>query len=339
MQDSRGSDRSAVLVTGASGHLGANLVRALLARGRHVRALVHRQTRAIDGLPVETVEGDLRDRGSLAAACAGVATVYHLAAVVSAGWEKPSRIDQVNVCGTANLIEACLAGGVSRFLHFSSIQTLAPHGGFLDDESGLIEASDRSRGSYDQSKAEAERLVLAAVARGLDATILNPTAVLGPHDFQPSPMGQVLRALGQGKLPALVSGGRCDFVDARDVVDAALAAEGEGRRGERYILSGTRLSPVDLAERWAVATGKLAPKLAFPMPVAQLAAPVACAFARLRRRRPLLTPESLRILRTQAPVRSRKAEAELGYRPRPIEETLRDTCRWMMEQGWLKAAT
>ena len=337
MADGGDHQRRAALVTGAAGHLGANLVRALLAQGRSVRVLVHRQTRAIEGLPVESAKGDLLDRDSLLAACAGTTTVFHLAAAVSAGWQTASRMDEVNVCGTANLVEACLASGVGRLLHFSSIQALAapPYDAVLDEACGLVKPDDGGRGAYDLTKAAGERVVLAAVERGLDAIVLNPTGVLGPLDFQPSAMGEVLRALGQGKLPALVAGGHCDFVDARDVAWAAVAAEHEGRRGERYILSGTRLSLVDLAQRWAFATGTAAPRIAFPMGIVRLATPFAGAYARLRGRRPLLTSESLRILRTQPPVRRTKAEVELGFRPRPIEETLRDTCQWMREQRWL----
>jgi dihydroflavonol-4-reductase len=245
----------------------------------------------------------------------------------------------VNVRGTSNLIDACQSSGVRRLLHFSSLQALAaPSGdGPLDESCGLVEPDEGGRGAYDLSKAAGERLILAAAERGLSATILNPIAVLGPFDFQPSPMGEILRALGRGKLLALVAGAHCDFVDVRDVASAALVAEHKGRQGERYLLSGTRLSLVALAQQWADVTGKSAPRVVFPMGMVRLAAPVAALWARLRRRRPLLTGESLRILRTQPAVSCRKAEHELGYRPRPIAETLRDTCQWMSEQGWLRS--
>jgi len=205
----------------------------------------------------------------------------------------------------------------------------------LHEGCALVSSADGGRGAYDVSKAAAERIVLSASTRGLDATILNPTAVLGPFDFQPSPMGQVLRSLARGRAPALVSGAFCDFVDARDVAAAALAAERRGRTSARYLLSGTRLSLVELAKTWAAATGRPAPRITVPMGVARLAAPFAALYARLRRRRALLSGESLRILRTQPPVCHDKASAELGYAPRPIRETLRDTCEWMKEQGWL----
>jgi dihydroflavonol-4-reductase len=325
------------LVTGASGHLGANLVRALLDRGRQVRALIHETMAAIDGLSVEVVHADLLDREAVLRACRGVGTVFHLAGKVSAGWETDAALNAINVVGTSNIVEGCLASGVRRLVHFSSIQALAPKPGtdVLDETSNLVLPTDRARGSYDRAKAAAERLVLDAVVRGLDAVVVHPTAVIGPCDFQRSPMGEVLAALGRGNLPALVAGGHCDFVDVRDVAEGALAAEARGGRGERYILSGTRLSLSELARQWAAVTGRAAPRLAVPMTLARLAAPFAPAWARWRGRRPLFTPESLRMLRTQPPTSHRKADIELGYQPRPLDETLRDTYAWMKNQGWL----
>jgi len=323
-----------VLVTGASGHIGANLVRALLGQGRRVRVLVHRNTAAVDGLPVEVVRADLLDAVCVLGACSGAGSVFHLAGKVSAGWESPEEVHAINVIGTRNVVDGCLAAGVKRLLHFSSIQALSGKD-YVDEACDLVAPDDRSRGAYDRAKAEAERLVRSAAERGLCAIVLNPTAVLGPFDFQRSPMGEVLLALGRGKLPALVAGGSCDFVDVRDVATAALAAERNGRGGERYILSGTRVSLVELARTWASVTGRPAPRWAVPMGLARLAAPIAPAWARWRGQRPLFTSESLRVLRTQPPASQRKAKADLGFRPRSLDETLRDTCAWMKTQGWL----
>ena len=133
----------------------------------------------------------------------------------------------------------------------------------------------------------------------------------------------------------MVAGAACDFVDVRDVAEAALLAEKQGQSGARYILSGTRLSLVDLARRWSDITGRRAPRFAAPMALARLSAPFAPWLARLAGRRPLFTSESLRVLRTQPPASYRKTSEAWGYRPRPIEATLRDTWAWMKNEAWL----
>jgi len=326
-----------VAVTGASGHIGANLVRALVALGRKVRALVHRRSEGIAGLGVEVVAADVLEPASLTRAFAGVGTVFHLAAKISAGWERARVVWEVGVTGTANVVEACLAAQVPRLVHMSSIQALRPaaDGAEIDESIGLVEAGDRARGVYDQAKAEAERIVLAAAGRGLCAVVLNPTAVIGPCDFAPSAIGEFLLALARGRVPALIAGASSDFVDVRDVAGAAIAAERKGRSGERYILTGTRMRLVDFALAWAKAAGRSAPRLAVPMWLARAVAPVAPMWARLRGRRPLFTSESLRFLRCQPLARRIKAERELGFAPRSIEETLRDIRAWMKVQGWL----
>ncbi len=325
-------------VTGASGHVGANLVRALLAEGRRVRVLVHQNRQGLEGLPVEVVSGDILDRESLARAFTGAEVVYHLAAKISAGWEPAAKIREVNVEGPRCVTKACLDARVRRLVHFSSIHAFAPRPDdvAVDEACPLAEPHDHAAcGVYGIAKAEGERAVASAVAAGLDAVILNPTAILGPFDFQPSALGEVLLALARGKLPALVADAAYDFVDVRDVVQAALAAESRGRRGERYLLPGTRASLVALARAWAVACGRPAPRFTAPMWLARLGAPFAPPLARLRRRRPLFTPESLRVLRDPHPVAGRKAELELGHRPRPLAETLRDTAAWMKAQSWI----
>jgi dihydroflavonol-4-reductase len=331
------NDVPPLVVTGASGHLGANLVRLLLAKNRRVRALVRGKARALEGLAVECVTGDVLDSTSLARSFAGAETVFHLAGKVSTGCEPPTEVRAVNVTGTKNVVEACVAAGVGRLVHMSSIQALATAVGKaeIDETSPLILGTDRSRGVYDHTKAEAEHMVLAAVDEGLSAVVLNPTAVIGPSDFQRSPMGQVLLALALGRLPALVAGAACDFVDARDVAEAALLAEKGGQSGTRYILSGTRLSLVDLARRWSHITGRRAPRFAAPMALARISAPLSPWLARLAGHRPLFTSESLRVLRTQPPASHRKTCEALGYRPRPLEETLRDTWAWMKNEGWI----
>jgi dihydroflavonol-4-reductase len=322
-----------VVVTGASGHLGANLVRQLVAAGRRVRALVHRNRRPLDGLPVECVPGDVRDEGSLGRAFAGADVVYHLAAVVSIAGSQGGLVEAVNVGGARNVVRACRGAGVRRLVHFSSIHAFSqlPREEPLDERRGPADAAPAP--AYDRSKAGGEREVQAGVDEGLDAVVVNPTAVLGPFDFAPSRMGRVLLDLERGALPALVGGG-FDWVDARDVCAAALAAEERGRRGERYLLSGTYTTVAGLAALVADVTGRRAPAVVVPQWLVRPFAPLAELWSGLVGGEPLVTRDSLTALRTGHPqVRHDKAGAELGFAPRPLRATIEDTLRWFRDGG------
>ncbi|HDP81217.1 MAG TPA: NAD-dependent epimerase/dehydratase family protein, partial [Spirochaetes bacterium] len=312
-----------VTVTGAAGHVGANLVRELLARGEDVRVLVHRDVRALEGLAVERVQTDIRDPESLAEAFKGAKKVFHLAAQISITGSMGGLVDEVNVRGTQNVVEACLRRGVGRLVHFSSIHAVCPGDGRpeMDEKSPYVDA--KKGVAYDCSKAMGERVVREGMERGLDAVIVGPTAVIGPYDFKLSPMGEVLYNLFRGKMPALVNGG-FDWVDARDVAAGAILAAEKGGRGERYLLSGHYYSLRELALLAEGVSGVKAPSIAVPIWLAGLGAPFSLALSKLTGKRPLYTPESLRALRESRPVSSRKARDELGYSPRPLGETVRD---------------
>ena len=163
-------------------------MRELIRRRRPCRALVHHNMRPIEGLPVERVSGDVMDPVSLERAFQGAEVVYHLAARISLIGGQDGLVHDTNVVGTRNVVAACLAAGVRRLVHFSSIHAFQqrPFDEPLDE---TREKSGDEAPAYDRSKALAEREVLAGVERGLDAVIVNPTGVLGPFDFEPSAMG------------------------------------------------------------------------------------------------------------------------------------------------------
>jgi Nucleoside-diphosphate-sugar epimerases len=330
------NSKGLVAVTGAAGHIGANLVRSLLAQGRQVRALVREHTAGIEGLPVEVVRCDVTDVEACRRALAGAVIVYHLAARISVGWDPPGPVEAVNLGGTRNVVEACLACGVQRLVHFSSIHAFSaePVDGTIDESRPLV-ANQPHALVYDRTKAEGERQVVAAVARGLDAVIVNPSSAIGPFDFAPSAMGEVLIDLFHGRFPALVGGAGFNWVDVRDVIASALLAECRGRKGEHYLLTGHWLSLVDLAQLWGKVSGAKVPRLVAPMGLARAAAPLAATWARLWGRRPLFTSDSLRVLRNHRHISHACANAELGHNPRPLEETLRDTYQWFRQAGKL----
>lgn len=323
-----------IVVTGASGHAGANLVRALLAQGRPVRALVHLDRRSVEGLDVEVIQGNICDLESLVKAFKNAEVVYHLAAYISISKDEWPFLEAINVIGTRNVVEACLRCGVRRLVHFSTIHTIAQEsaGILVSESSALVES--RRYPPYDRSKAAAEKEVRQGIEKELDAIIISPTAIIGPHDYRPSHFGEALLRMANGKLPALVAGG-FDWVDVRDVVQGAMRAEERAPTGAKYILSGHRLSVRDVAALVETITGVPVPGFVCPMWLARVGAPFINAFDRLAGRRPLYTSVSLQTLRDNREISHQKATEELGYHPRPFEETLTDTLRWFEESGQL----
>jgi dihydroflavonol-4-reductase len=323
-----------IVVTGAAGHVGANLVRALVAQGRPVRAIVHLDRQALEGLDIEVASADILDPASLLEAFKGAEVVYHLAARIAIANEPWSLLEAINIVGTRNVVEACLSCGVRRLVHFSSIHTLADsaNGGPVDESSPLVES--RRYPPYDRSKAAAEGEIGRGIARGLDAVIISPTAIIGPYDYKPSHFGEALLRLANGQLPALVGGG-FNWVDARDVVQGAMRAEEKAPSGAKYILSGHWISLRDLAGMTEKLTGVSAPRSICPIWLARVGAPFISTFDRLARRRPLYTSTSLKALESHRQISCRRATRELDYHPRPFSQTLIDTLRWFEAAGKL----
>lgn len=320
------------LVTGAAGHVGANLVRALLAHGHNVRALIHQNTQAMAGLNIETVQGDVRDFSSLASAFQGIDTVYHLAASLALTPENWRDMQPVNVIGTRNIVNACLQNHVKRLVHFSSVHAVDPavNGNTVDETCSLMKTSDWP--PYGFSKAAGEKEIVTGIGQGLNAIIIRPTSILGPYDFQPSFFGEVLLLLASGKLPGMVNGG-FDWVDVRDVVEGAIKAEQLAPSGADYLLSGRWASLREIAGITEKITGKAAPRFNCPLWLAAAGAPFITVYDRIRRRRPLYTSFSIRTLRTSPYVSHEKASRELGYQPRPLEQSIADTLEWFRQSG------
>lgn len=323
------------VVTGATGHIGANLVRALLAAGRRVRCVVRRDLAALEGLPVECVPADVLDAASLRAAFQGASTVFHLAAVISIDGDRHGLVTATNVGGARNAAEAALACGVRRLVHCSSIHAFVQGGpSSTVDESGPRALGTRYA-AYDRSKALGERAVREVAARGLDAVVVHPTAVIGPRDFKPSRMGRLLIDLHRRRLPSLIAGG-FDWVDVRDVVSGLLAAEERGRAGESYLLSGQYATVPEFAAQAARVTGVPAPRWCTPFWLARAASPFSTLYGRARGREPLFTTESVEVLAMGTRVDCGKARRELGYAARPLAETLYDTYAWFAEAGRIR---
>lgn len=322
-----------IVVTGASGLVGSNLVRALVEQNHRVRAIVHRDRRGIAGLDVEQIEADVRDLDSLLQAFKHAKIVFHLAGLISLKSGDWHESEQINVLGTQNVLEACFRNKVQRLVYFSSIHSLQqePMDVPVDESRPLVNSPDNP--PYDRSKAAAEMQVRSAIVRGLDAVILNPTAIMGPYDYKPSFVGAALIRMAAGKLPALVNGG-FDWVDARDVCACAVKAAFKARQGERFLLSGHWASLKEVAAIVDSWTGRSGKKIVVPYWLAYQTAPLMNLLAQVSRSEPLYTRVSLRAVQSNHHISHALVSDRLGYSPRLLAETVADTLNWFQESQY-----
>ncbi len=323
-----------VAVTGASGHIGNCLVRELIKKQAVVKALVHDFENDLGKMDIELVRGNVLDSGSLKNLCKDVDVVYHLAAQISLNNRHRNEVFEVNVAGTKNMIEAALSAGVKKFIHFSSIDAFE----FISSDEVFNEKfplTQSKESVYAFTKAEGERLVMQATGEGLNAVVLCPTAVVGPFDYRGSFLGQALIKIYRNKIPMLIPGGY-NWVDVRDVAGTAIRAAETGRNGEKYILSGNFSDLKNLSLLISKISGKSTPGIIAPLFLAELASPFYEIFNSLSGQKPMFTRQSLQLLK-RAPknISSEKAKKELGYSPRPLEQTLRDTFDWYKQNNYL----
>lgn len=324
-----------VTVTGGSGRLGCSLVRTLLEKGNTVRVLEHGSgiPESLKGLDVEYIYGSVLDKAVVEQAVAGAEVVYHLAAKIDLDRDLDGSVVAVNVEGTRNVAEVCLAADI-RMVHTSSHHALVlqPLDQPLDESREL--ALDHVC-FYHRSKAQGEKLVTDMVKQqGLNAVIINPGTITGPYDFEPSMLGQGLIDLAKGKLPALLNISS-DCSDARDIADAMIVAADKGVAGERYLLTGEPVPMKQMAEIWSHISGCKVPKVFLPLWFGWLVIPFTIAAARLTGKKPLFTPNMLRASISNDTVDYSKSTKAFGYQPRSIQASLQDAYDFYHQQGWL----
>jgi dihydroflavonol-4-reductase len=329
-----------IVVTGATGFVGNVLLRSLVARGATgLRALARRgrSTAAIADLDVEVVEADVRYYDSLVSAFRGADVVYHLAGIVSIARSGIPQLRETNVEGTRNVLTACREAGVGRLVYTSSVHAFveAPRGTCLE-ETQTIDPG-RVRGPYAKTKAEATLLVREAARKGLDAVVAFPSGIIGPYDFRPSLVGELVLACSQGHLKAFVQGGY-NFVDVRDVAQGLMAAAERGRPGEGYVLAGHEIAVPDLLQTIDLVSGTSTRRLRLPFGPTRALSFLLPAYYWMTREQPLFTSYSLDVVSSNCSMSHEKAARELGFSPHPLLETVEDTVRWFRQQGKLCGA-
>lgn len=322
-----------VAVTGASGHIGANLCRMLIERGIGVRALMHNDSRGLAGLPAEFVKGDIRNESHLAELCRGADVVFNLAACVSIK-RKDNDCEELNTRSTTTLLEAAKKTGVRRIIHFSSIHAFEQHPAddVLDETRPLALESPVS---YEKSKAVSQKFMEENCGGAPEVIILNPTSVMGPFDFKPSLVGTAIIRFFKGQNPCLIPGGY-DWVDVRDVCNAAINAIDKGRPGEAYLLAGHWKDLHSIADSIEKMGGRKAPSIMLPFWLAYTGAFMLNMHARIRNTVPLYSSVSLLTLKNgHRNISCVKAGRELGFTSRPFEDTITDTVKWFRENRYL----
>lgn len=323
-----------VAVTGASGHIGSEVCRQLLRQGHEVVGLVHNDTKAIEGLPLTCVKGNVTDPECLKELLTGCEALIHTAAVIELTYGFCRAVHDVNVTGTQYVLDVASSCGLRRVVHFSSVHVFkqSPYDEVLNESRALV-GNDSLY--YDQSKRDGHLLAIKAARKGTEVIVLCPSGVVGPPDFKPSHLGKAVKDIYSGNVPAVIRGG-FDFVDVRDVASAAVNALAKGRSGEAYILAGQYCTLKQFADWVLKEKPGSRPIGELPMWVAKAALPLVKLFSRITGKRPLYDKTYLDVLQDgNRFVSSEKAEKELGFKARDLELTLHDTVRWLKDKGKL----
>ena len=288
----------------------------------------------IAGLAGERVTGDLRDPGSLRKGMAGCEYVFHVAADYRLWAQERGELYQSNVDGTRNILEAARESGVRRVIYTSSVATMGfGNNGLVTDEDSPV-SLDNMIGDYKRSKFMAERLVIEAAQAGQDVVMVNPSTPVGERDIKPTPSGQIIVDFLRRKFPAYVDTG-LNLVDVVDCAEGHLLAMEKARPGERYILGGENLTLKQILDKLGAITGLPSPNVKLPYAVALATGVVdEVVVGRIMRREPRVTIDAVRMGRKKMFVSSAKAERELAWNPRPVNDALRRAAEWFKANGY-----
>ncbi len=321
-----------VLVTGATGFIGGNLVRTLVDRGYDVRALVRRNSNALalENLGVEEALGDLRDRESIAKALKGCHGVFHCAAMYTFWSRDPSEVYRVNVEGTKIIFEEAERAGVEKAVYTSTVSTIGLPKKGLGTEDTQLRPQDLV-GHYKKSKYLGEQEALAAASNGLPVVVVNPAAPIGPWDVKPTPTGGIVLDFLRRKLPVYIGTGM-NVIDVEDVATGHVLAMEKGVPGQRYILGHRNMTLLEVLLTLESITGVRAPRVRIPINLIILLGMIDYLIeGKLLKRKPRIPLEGMRVAKKPMYVSSAKAVRELGLPQSPVEEALEKAVRWFRD--------
>ena len=325
---------STALVTGSSGHVGSNFIRELSKQSFTIRCIdFDGDYRAYEGFEVEVIKGDITDKESLEPIFKNVDIVFHTAALINLDRRYKKQIRLVNVAGTKNVCEASLQAGVKKLIHFSSVDAFYR----FPIEEPLLESrkliDDPNAVPYDLSKADGQKVVLQFCEKGLDASIIHPTSIVGPNDFKPGLPMQEMVNLANGKRKLLPNWGY-NFVDVRDLCLTAIAAVELGRTGQNYIVGGEYHMYSYIAELMEEQLGRTVLLSTIPDFVSYLGLPYEYIKSLITGKPRVLTIDTLHTGKSgNKVVPSTLAREELGHNPRPLKESIYDMVAFFQKRG------
>ena len=324
------------LVTGATGFIGAAVARALAATGAEVRVLVrpNADLRNLQGLKVDRVRGDLRDRDSLIRALTGCRYLYHVAAHYALWAKDPAVFYDINVTGTRALLETAHEAGVERIVYTSTIGAIGlPPDGGLGTELTTVSLAQMA-GDYKRSKYLAEQAVMKLAREGLPVVIVNPSAPVGEADIKPTPTGQMIVDFMKGRMWAYIETGM-NLIDVDDVAVGHLRAMERGRVGERYILGNQNLSLREIFDILSTLTGIRAPRVKLPwQAILPLAHTNRWLADYVTHRPPRIPLEGVRMAKYRMHYDCSKAIRDLDLPQTSVEIALQKAVRWFRDHGY-----
>lgn len=319
------------LVLGASGFLGSHVVKALAAANRPVRILTRASsnTSMTDHLDLERYRGDVFDRATLRRAMDGCASVFYCIVDTRSWLRDPTPLYRANVDGSRVAMEAALEMSVQRFVFTSSIVTIGLNPSGVSSEADEFNWEDQAP-PYVMTRVEAERQLLDFCRRGLPGVVCNVATTFGGHDRQPTPHGELLKLTVAGKMPVYWNT-KMSVVGIKDAADALLLAEARGKIGERYIVADRMMDISEATSKTAGFAGVKPPRLEIPIWAVTGATWLGEKVMHALDRDTVLTMSSIVLQRVMGDCDNSKARRELGWKPRPIDESLREAAIWFAE--------